>query len=205
MIFKTDLLRGSHVSIILVPVLSSWHSTGAHPAVRRSFTQLAIILFPSSPMSESLWRVLRIRTVGLWRGYVKGVELQLSLPTTLHGISDWEKVSVSSYLTARPNSIVPKIKNTKWHFPVTPSNIYKLFARRILIGGQHFLPTRWLSNTIALATDTRTVGVFLRLFNPYPTAFPYGNGMVLHFYQQQESSTTKTVHKVINKGLKAYV
>ena len=38
---------------------------------------------------------------------------------------------------------------------------------------------------------------------PYPTAFPYGNGMVLHFYQQQESSTTKTVHKVINKGLKA--
>ena len=41
--------------------------------------------------------------------------------------------------------------------------------------------------------------------NPYPTAFPYGNGMVLHFYQQQKSSTTKTVHKVINKGLKAYV
>ena len=43
------------------------------------------------------------------------------------------------------------------------------------------------------------------LIIPYPTAFPYGNGMVLHFYQQQESSTTKTVHKVINKGLKAYV
>ena len=42
-------------------------------------------------------------------------------------------------------------------------------------------------------------------FIPYPTAFPYGNGMVLHFYQQQESSTTKTVHKVINKGLKTYV
>ena len=43
------------------------------------------------------------------------------------------------------------------------------------------------------------------LFIPYPTAFLYGNGMVLKFYQQQESSTTKTVHKVINKGLKAYV
>ena len=41
--------------------------------------------------------------------------------------------------------------------------------------------------------------------NPYPTAFPYGNGMVLHFYKQQESSTTKTVHKVINKRLKTYV
>ena len=48
-------------------------------------------------------------------------------------------------------------------------------------------------------------GKEVRVFNPYPTAFPYGNGMVLHFYQQQESSTTKTVHKVINKGLKAYV
>ena len=50
---------------------------------------------------------------------------------------------------------------------------------------------------------------FLLLFqntnNPYPTAFPYRNGMVLHFYQQQESNTTKTVHKVINKGLKTYV
>ena len=43
------------------------------------------------------------------------------------------------------------------------------------------------------------------LFNPHPTAFPYGNGMVLHFYQQQESSTTKNVHKVINKRLKTYV
>ena len=39
-------------------------------------------------------------------------------------------------------------------------------------------------------------------FNPYPTAFPYGNGMILHFYQQQESSTTKTVHSFINKDLK---
>ena len=47
--------------------------------------------------------------------------------------------------------------------------------------------------------------VALVCINPYPTAFPYGNGMVLHFYQQQESSTTKTVHKVINKGLKACV
>ena len=43
------------------------------------------------------------------------------------------------------------------------------------------------------------------LINPYPTAFPYGNGMVLHFYQQPESSMTKTVHKDINKGLKTYV
>ena len=51
----------------------------------------------------------------------------------------------------------------------------------------------------------RYFSVFFSTINPYPTAFPYGNGMVLHFYQQQESSTTKTVHKVINKGLKTYV
>ena len=47
--------------------------------------------------------------------------------------------------------------------------------------------------------------MFMMMIIPYPTAFPYGNGMVLHFYQQQESSTTKTVHKVINKRLKTYV
>ena len=46
-----------------------------------------------------------------------------------------------------------------------------------------------------------TITSIANCLNPYPTAFPYGNGMVLHFYQQQESSTTKTVHK----GLKTYV
>ena len=51
----------------------------------------------------------------------------------------------------------------------------------------------------------RVALIGILVINPYPTAFPYGNGMVLHFYQQQESSTTKTVHKVINKGLKTYV
>ena len=58
------------------------------------------------------------------------------------------------------------------------------------------------------STQDKSKGIHILMdsfVNPYPTAFPYGNGMVLHFYQQQESSTTKTVHKVINKGLKAYV
>ena len=40
------------------------------------------------------------------------------------------------------------------------------------------------------------------MINPYPTAFPYENGMVLHFYQQQDSSTTKTVHEVDVAGLR---
>ena len=51
-------------------------------------------------------------------------------------------------------------------------------------------------------TGSFRVSHFLNHVNPYPTAFPYGNGMVLHFYQQQESSTTKTVHRVINRDLK---
>ena len=58
---------------------------------------------------------------------------------------------------------------------------------------------------ICLSSLIFTYATKFIFFNPYPTAFPYGNGMVLHFYQQQESSTTKTVHKVINKGLKTYV
>ena len=71
--------------------------------------------------------------------------------------------------------------------------------------------------TSGIQTDLLSTAVFwnvdvenvrwqnLAIINPYPTAFPYGNGMVLHFYQQQESSMTKTVHRVINKGLKTYV
>ena len=65
----------------------------------------------------------------------------------------------------------------------------------IYIETYHCLKLQYLENVQAL----------WQVINPYPTAFPYGNGMVLHFYQQQESSTTKTVHKVINKGLKTYL
>ena len=75
------------------------------------------------------------------------------------------------------------------------SKITAIFCKVLLAVGQcHFFPQA-----------TKNLAVPLVALNPYPTAFPYGNGMVLHFYQQQESSTTKTVHKVINKGLKAYV
>jgi len=60
-------------------------------------------------------------------------------------------------------------------------------------------------NFLVLGVLSTSKAVSVSVFNPYPTAFPYVNGMVLHFYQQQETSTTKTVHKVINKGLKTYV
>ena len=71
------------------------------------------------------------------------------------------------------------------------------------------VPEEWssqLHHYESLKTQiTKRQDVSTDYINPYPTAFPYGNGMVLHFYQQQESSMTKTVHKVINKGLKTYV
>ena len=64
---------------------------------------------------------------------------------------------------------------------------------------------RQIIRNVTAAYVVECLLVNMIMFNPYPTAFPNGNGMVLHFYQQQESSTTKTVHKVINKGLKTYV
>ena len=75
-------------------------------------------------------------------------------------------------------------------------------SNRVFGNGPHHLLLVGLGSAMCGITCSQNQCV---IFNPYPTAFPYGNGMVLHFYQQQESSTTKTVHKVINKGLKAYV
>ena len=57
-------------------------------------------------------------------------------------------------------------------------------------------------NTVTTSQKTFRFHFKDQLINPYPTAFPYGNGMVLHFYQQQESSTTKTVHKSLTRDLK---
>jgi len=76
-----------------------------------------------------------------------------------------------------------------------------------------FLPVffyKGFHNLICFRNMRGTTQYFVRnrkhfINNPYPTAFPYGNVMVLQFYQQQESSTTKTVHKVINKRFKTYV
>ena len=65
--------------------------------------------------------------------------------------------------------------------------------------------TSLVTRQVMYYTVTKLHNALPSNINPYPTAFPYGNGMVLHSYQQQESSTTKNVHKVINKGLKTYV
>ena len=70
-----------------------------------------------------------------------------------------------------------------------------------------FLEGAFIRNIVTLLCINLIIICFndRAVINPYLTAFPYVNGMVLHFYQQQESSTTKTVHKVVNKGLKTYV
>ena len=75
--------------------------------------------------------------------------------------------------------------------PVFYIQIYNFFA--------------WLYEVDSIQNKSNWIRSRRLFINPYPTPFPYGNGMVLHFYQQQENSTTKTVHKVINKRLKAYV
>ena len=80
-------------------------------------------------------------------------------------------------------------------------------ARHYISYIRKYRHTSWSKHTPLDVTSVGSRYIFqlIRSISPYPTAFPYGNGMVLHFYQQQESSTTKTVHKVINKGLKTYV
>ena len=91
---------------------------------------------------------------------------------------------------------------------VAPYILVRIYQQRKKCSGSNFkVETRFsifLRNIVNYQVAWRHASVTCHL-NPYPTAFPYGNGMVLHFYQQQESSTTKTVHKVINKGLKTYV
>ena len=90
------------------------------------------------------------------------------------------------------------ITRAVWTFCIP---IWKSFSKLCGI----FSLTRWKAPKRLVTSDATHLSQKPSKINPYPTAFPWGNGMVLHFYQQQESSTTKTVHKVINKGLKAYV
>ena len=97
--------------------------------------------------------------------------------------------------------------NSIWQARITKS--YRVIFSVVLLRPLHYIR---MICSVQAALDTHFWHICPEKFcimyvyiNPYPTAFPYGNGMVLHFYQQQENSTTKTVHKVINKGLKAYV
>ena len=82
--------------------------------------------------------------------------------------------------------------------------VFRTYYRKPQTASFGVIPTAILAGVLTSESQPSTAPN-THLINPYPTAFPYGNGMVLHFYQQQESSTTKTVHKVINKGLKDYV
>ena len=81
------------------------------------------------------------------------------------------------------------------------TSAWSLLLRSVKI----FTPRDYLKVNLSVQCIDLPVHSNVSNINPYRTAFQYGNGMDLHFYQQQESSTTKTVHKVINKGLKAFV
>ena len=84
--------------------------------------------------------------------------------------------------------------------------LYVISSIMISLGGMYIAVTNLILYHFCIFYVWNWAALLLHVnVNPYPTAFPYGNGMVLHFYQQQESSTTKTVHRVINKGLKTYV
>ena len=103
---------------------------------------------------------------------------------------------------AHRNLIASKVKS-KGHYDKTPGEMkwqvgdkVQLFDETVSRGIPRKLSAQWIGSYTITEIDK---------VNPYPTAFPYGNGMVLHFYQQRESSTTKTVHKAINKRLKTYV
>ena len=92
---------------------------------------------------------------------------------------------------------------------VRPVQSFSASTLRFYLGAQllrlpcsYWVLVRVVNRSGRSANSSLSTDVYVNL---YPTAFPYGNGMVLHFYQQQESSTTKTVHKVINRGLKTYV
>ena len=93
----------------------------------------------------------------------------------------------------RPSAVLDNLEKRKISCPCLASNTGSSLSRI------------WVLITYCVPFIYLNVGTHCLWFNPYPTAFPYGNGMVLHFYQQQESSTTKTVDKFINKGLKTYV
>ena len=92
-----------------------------------------------------------------------------------------------------------------WVVKATPRSLYPPGKTRYPLYRRLGAPQGWCGCVRKISPPPGLGPRTVQPFNPYPTAFPYGNGMVLQFYQQQESSTTKTVHKVINKGLKTYV
>ena len=112
-------------------------------------------------------------------------------PASCCFLSLWPNYHPQYSVAVNPPYVFPLIRQTTFRSHKNNTQYFKSFANKAVI------------------SHHKGICLLYRIesqhFNPYPTAFPYGNGMVLHFYQQQESSTTKTVHKVINKGLKTYV
>ena len=104
---------------------------------------------------------------------------------------------------------------TFWRLTTCSLGTLTKYSRRSLIGNAHRLLDRHiysraslirLVSKLIISSESHSSRLILLVkYTELEGVYPLSNGMVLHFYQQQESSTTKTVHKVINKGLKTYV
>ena len=120
----------------------------------------------------------------------------------LTNISSIGRINPKNYTKSRNRMNIREI-NQKAEVPIGRNNtpIEKLKHMKSLFNiGVTFLKLPTYSKKI------QKRAFLLKQIN-YPLSYsvPVRERMVLHFYQQQESSTTKTVHKVINRGLKAYV
>ena len=121
---------------------------------------------------------------------------------------------ISCYVQHSVLSVVSRNGSRSWNILPADTGILRLYIKNVIDQYVEEIVTEreeiiWTGIKDKIALSIKLCVGYLyhppvnsKWFNPYPTAFPYGNGMVLHFYQQQESSTTKTVHKVINRGLK---
>ena len=123
-----------------------------------------------------------------------------------HETRGWLWMTYQSKMPKSVPGLLQYSKNEAWQVAVEKGAQRGLRIRQIsdCVTVASLRRSCW-SFSISILEYSATLYFATQCINPYPTVFPYGNGMVLHFYQQQESSTTKTVHKVINKGLKAYV